>query len=78
MRRVSTYVGLPARAALSLPFLVIAHSSSAGSAPNNPPPSVDPSWAVAVFGGALTEYAFVNSFYSPGHFADSYLAAMAA
>jgi hypothetical protein len=74
MRRVSTYVGPPARAALALPFLLIAHSSSAGSASNNPPRSVDQSWALSVFGGPLTEYAFANSFYSPGHFADSYLA----
>ncbi len=72
MWRISTYVGLPARAALSLPFLLGAQAGLAGEAPGSFPFGSG-NWAISAFGGVLTEDSFVAPFYSAPHFADSYI-----
>ena len=72
MWRISTYVGLPARAALSLPFLLGAQAGLAGEAQGSLPFGSG-NWAISAFGGVLTEDSFVASFCSAPHFDDSYI-----
>ena len=60
--------------ALSLCLAPIARPGFAEPAASGFQPAPLSPWAVAVFGGVLTENAFATSLYNPGHLADSYLA----
>ena len=62
------------RLAPAAPVLFLAGAGHADPASRNPILDPGNAWAVALFGGPLTENVFATSLYSPGRFANSGLA----